>query len=268
MSLLLLRPLAAGAALAVLLTGCGDDEPATVASGTEGAPNAADGGGPGGADGAGGPGGMPGTFGQIAAVDGNVLQVRSQDAGQTAVTVTDSTTVTDQVAGTLADVEVGTCVVVRTDDTGTSTDEVAATSVSVSAGADGCTGGFGGGPGGGGAGGGGGGERPSGMPTDLPTDLPTDRPSGMPDGGGRPGGLGVMGEVTAVTDAGFVVEGRDGDVTVTVGAATTYTHQVDADATALTQGRCVRVQGDADDAGAVTATAIQVSDAVDDQCGR
>lgn len=122
---------------------------------------------------------------------------------------------------------------------------------------------FGGGPGGG--------ERQSGMPTDvpsdLPTDLPTDRPSGMP-GGGRMGGFGTNGEVTAVTATGFVVKGNDGDVTVTVGGETTYTKQVASDATALTVGRCVRVDGDADDAGAVTAETIQVSDAVNDQCGR
>ncbi|KRA29394.1 MULTISPECIES: DUF5666 domain-containing protein [unclassified Nocardioides] len=264
-----LRPigaLATGVALAGLLVGCGSDDaandPATAASsnGAVGAP-------------AGAPGRMPGTFGEIAAVDGDTLQVRSQMAGQVAVTVTDATTVTDQAVGTLADVRTGACVVVRSAGTGDGSTtesapptEVDAASVSlVAAGDDGCdvVGMFGGGPGGG--------ERPSGMPTDLPsdlpTDLPTDRPSGMPDGG-RMGGFGANGEVTAVTATGFVVKGTDGEVTVTVGGETTYTKQVASDATALTVGRCVRVDGDADDAGAVTAETIQVSDAVNDQCGR
>ncbi|TQK71808.1 DUF5666 domain-containing protein [Nocardioides sp. SLBN-35] len=255
---------AAGTALAAALTGCGGDDPTPdAAAGTATAQ--------GGEAGNGGPGGgMPGTFGLIAAVDGDVLQVRGQGqgSGQTAVTVTDSTTVTDQAAGTLADVTTGVCVVVRTADSG-STDgadkavtAVTAASVSVTAGDDGtCTGGFGGGPGGGN------GERPSGMPTDRPSDLPSDLPSGLP-GGGRPGGFGTIGKVTSVSDSGFVVEGIDGDVTVTVDGTTTYTHQVASDSSALNKGRCVRVEGDADDAGAVTATAIQVSDAVNDQCGR
>ncbi|MBM7519814.1 DUF5666 domain-containing protein [Nocardioides nitrophenolicus] len=263
------RPLAvvaAGTALAAVLTGCGDDS--TAATDVAGAPSAqsAQSGGPNGGPG----GGLPGTFGLIAAVNGDVLQVRGQgqSAGQTAVTVTDATTITDQAAGTLADVTTGVCVVVRTADgdvTGNADSAptaVTAASVSVTAAADdgSCTGGFGG-PGGG--------EPPSGMPTDLPSDLPSDFPtdgSGMP--GGRPGGFGTVGEVTSVSDSGFVVEGRDGDVTVTVDGATTYTHQVAADASALTTGRCVRVEGDADSAGAVTATAIAVSDAVNDQCGR
>lgn len=255
---------AAGTALAAVLTGCGGDDPSADAA--AGTPNAQGGqaanGGPG--------GGMPGTFGLIAAVDGDVLQVRGQgqSAGQTAVTVTDSTTVTDQAAGTLADVTAGACVVVRTADsatagTDTAPTEVTAASVSVTAAGDGgtCTGGPGGGPGGAN------GARPSGMPTDLPSDLPSDVPSDLP-GGGRPGGFGTVGEVTSVSDSGFVVGGRNGDVTVTVTGATTYTHQVASDSSALSKGRCVRVEGDADDAGAITATAIQVSDAVDDQCGR
>ncbi|WP_182376930.1 DUF5666 domain-containing protein [Nocardioides sp. WS12] len=264
-----LRPigaLATGVALAALLAGCGgDDAAADPAAGvtTDAAGNA-----PSGAP-AGGPGGMPGTSGEIAAVSGDTLQVRSQLAGQVAVTVTDATTVTDQAAGTLADVATGVCVVVRSAASAdaSATESAAPTEIDaamvsiVAAGDDGCEAGgmFGGGPGGG--------ERPSGMPTDLPSDLPTDRPSGMP-GGGRMGGFGANGEVTSVTATGFVVKGNDGEVSVTVGTDTTYTKQVASDATALTVGRCVRVDGDADDAGAVTARTIQVSDAVNDQCGR
>ena len=255
-----------GLALAALLVGCGSDD-AQDDTAAQAAPSAA-------APGNGGPaGGMPGAFGLIAAVDGKVLQVQSPMTGQVAVTVTDRTEVTDQAAATLADVTAGVCVVVRTTDTGSAsagTDSaptaVTASSVAVSpATDDGCTGGFGGGPGNG--------DRPSGMPTDMPTDLPTDLPSDLPSdfqgrGGGRPGGFGTVGEVTSVSGTGFVVEGPNGDVTVTVDSATTYTQQVAATSAALTQGRCVQVQGDADDTGAVTASTVRVSDAEDGQCAR
>ncbi len=249
-------------ALAVLLVGCGSDDATDTAS--DSSPAGAASGAP-----AGGPaGGLPGAFGEIAAVDGDVLQVQSPMTGQVAVTVTDATTITALAAAKPADVTAGSCVVVRTadgDDAGSDTaaTEVTAASVAISeAGDDGCAAGFGGGgfPGGG--------ERPTDLPTDLPSDFPSDLPSGGP-GGGRPGGgFGTVGEVKSVSADGFVVEGQDGDVTVTVGADTTYSKQVAADASALTVGRCVQAQGDADDTGAVTAATIRVSDKVDDQCGR
>lgn len=262
MSVPLLRPLAAGAVLAVLLAGCGDDTPATTAAGDTGAQGVPDG-----AAGTGG-GGLPGTFGEIAAVDGDVLQVQNQMTGQVAVTVTGDTTLTTEAAATLADVTQGVCVVVRSADTGAdpTATEVTAASVAVSAAVDGdCAGGFGG-PGGPG---GGTGEPPTDLPTDLPTDMPTDRRSGMPSGapGGGRGGFGTAGQVTSVSDSGFVVDGPNGAVSVAVGADTGYTRQVAAQASALTVGRCVRVEGDADDTGAVTARAVQVSDKVDDRCG-
>lgn len=236
--------LATGTFMALVLAGCGSDDaaPAASAAGEATAPAGL----------AGAPG-RPGTSGQIAAVDGKVLQVRDQRTGQVAVTVTDRTKVSDQVAGTYADVTVGSCVVVRSaSDSGSdSGSDVAAASVAVqAAGDDGCAG-----PGGG--------SRPTDRPSDRPSDLPSDRPSDL-----RRAGFGVRGEVTSLADGSFVVSGPEGDRTVTVDRTTTYTHQVTATAAALTQGRCVQVAGDPDDTGAVTATAIQVSDAVEDQCGR
>lgn len=257
----LTRPVGAatcGLALAALLVGCGSDDATDSAPAASGSSAAApSSGGPGG-------GAMPGTSGLIAAVDGSTLQVQNQMTGQVAVTVNGSTKVTDQAAATLADVTTGACVVVRTADsdsasagTDAAPSAVTASSVAVTAAtSDGCTGGFGGGPGNG--------QRPSGMPTDRPSDLPSDA-AGR---GGRPGGFGTVGEVTSVSGGGFVVEGPNGDVTVTVASSTTYTQQVASTAKALTQGRCVRVQGDADDTGAVTASTIQVSDAEDGQCAR
>ena len=107
------------------------------------------------------------------------------------------------------------------------------------------------------------------MPTDLPSDFPTDMPSGAPGGGrGGFGGFGTVGQVASVSATGFVVEGMNGDVTVTVGADTTYTKQVTSDASALAVGACVQAQGETDDTGAVTASTISVSDKVGDQCAR
>jgi hypothetical protein len=239
-----------GVVLALLLTGCGDDTPTSDASGDTTTPPA----------GAAVRGAMPGTFGEIAAADGDVIQVQNQMTGQVAVTVTDATTITAQAAAALVDVTTGACVVVRGADAGA--DAVTATSVAVSpAGADGCTGGIGGPGGGPGGPGDGNGQRPTGMPSGMPTDMPSARPSG------RPGGFGTAGQVSSVSDTGFVIDGPDGSVTVTVAADTSYTKQVASQASALTVGRCVRVQGDADDTGAVTATSVQVSDKADDQCG-
>lgn len=257
--------LASGAVLAALLVGCGgaDDPTATDATDPSDVASAAQ-------PGAGGPGGMPGTSGLIAAVDGDVLQVQDQMSGQVAVTVGADTTITEQGAAALSDVTAGVCVVVRSADSSDASDgadvvatEVTAATVSVSAASgEGCSAGGFGGPGGGAPGGG---ERP----TDMPSDMPSGMPSGMPEGGGgRPSGFGTVGEVTSVSDSGFVVDGPNGAVTVTVSVDTTYTQQIEATSSALTVGRCARVGGDADDTGAVTASSIQVTDAVDDQCGR
>lgn len=290
MTLSSLRPLAAGAvlaALAALLAGCGDDVPSAATTGDDSRPALDAAGGPTGAR-----DGMPGTFGEIAAVDGDVLQVQNRMTGQVAVTVTGDTTVTAQVAATVADVATGMCVMVRgaaadapdtaadgadgadgADDADDADDadeaptarrtelptEVAAASVAVSPAADGdCTGGAGGGPARGPA-------RTDGRPTDLPTDLPSDRLGGMP--GGVRAGFGFAGRVSSVTEGGFVVDGPQGSITVTVGADTTYTKQAPAEVGDLTVGRCVRVEGEADDTGAVTAASVQVSDPVNDECG-
>lgn len=235
--------------------GGGSDDAATDTSGAAaqagGAPNPAQNGGQGGA--------APGASGTVAAVSGSTAQVQNDQSGQVAVSWTKSTTFTQQVDATLADVTVGSCVMVTTADD----DETAAT-VRITAAADGDTCGFGAGQRPDGA--------PSGMPTDMPTDLPSDMPSGGP-GGARGGGFGTVGEVTAVSATGFTVSATQpgsedaSDVSVTVGDDTTYTTQAKAQATAVTIGRCVTARGDSDDTGAVVATTISVSDPVDGQCG-
>ncbi|ERK69741.1 hypothetical protein N136_03938, partial [Leifsonia aquatica ATCC 14665] len=96
-----------------------------------------------------------GVTGEIAAVDGTTLQVQSTTE-QTAVTYTDSTTITQRVTAALTDVTNGSCISAFTGGTGSSTStsssaSTAATTVSISAAVDGaCTAGGFGGMGGGG----------------------------------------------------------------------------------------------------------------------
>ncbi|WP_244927502.1 DUF5666 domain-containing protein [Nocardioides sp. W7] len=250
------RGTACSALLIATLAACGgDSEPATDTGAAE-SPAAAQAGGPGaGGPGSGGPGGggmpgSPGTSGTIAAVSGKTLQVQSASSGQVAVSWTADTAFLEQVAGSLDDVTVGSCVMVTSDGETADGEPVAATAVRITEAVDGeCAGGFGGG--------GPGGARPEGMPTDMPTDLP--------DGGRR--GFGVaFGEVTAVSGTGFTVESTDSSVEVTVTDATTYSSTVEADAAAVEVGRCAMAVGEADDTGAVTATRISLSDPVDGEC--
>ncbi|MDR7252650.1 hypothetical protein J2X46_001626 [Nocardioides sp. BE266] len=262
------------AALALTLSGCSGSADSSTATDTTPASStpsagATPGGGAPGGDGAGGMG-FPGANGEVAAVQGDVLQVQSAMSGQVAVTLTKKTEITAQVATDLDAVEVGTCVVVM----GGADDDSAATTVRISDPVDGeCTGGTGGAGGfpGGGQGGDQGNrpEPPSGAPSDLPSDMPSDMPSGGP-GGGR--GNVVAGEVTAVDGSGFTVaavafdSGETTDTEVTVDADTTFTTTADASADDITVRRCVSARGEADDTGAVTAESVTVSDKVDGEC--
>ncbi|NUU16060.1 hypothetical protein HP550_02185 [Cellulomonas humilata] len=221
------------------------------------------------------PPGGGGASGEIATVTGTVMQVRSDDA-QTAVTWTDATTFSATVAGTLADVTVGSCVVAvstaTTDDTTDTSAPVEATSIRITQPSDDgtCAGGFGGF-----AGGPGGGDRPDGAPTDLPSmrapdGAPTDLPSGAPDGARMFGG-GASGTVTAIDGSTLTVETTGPDDattsrTVTVTDATTYTTTAAADASAMVVGQCATARGEADDSGKVTATSITVSAPTDGDC--
>jgi hypothetical protein len=225
----------------------------------------------------GGPGAgrFPGANGLIADISGKTLQVQAQDS-QTAVTYTDTTTFTAQVAAKLADVKVGSCVQVSPAQIGSSSGDAAAitaATVRITPATDGscAPGGMGGGrPGA---------DAPSGMPTDLPTDLPTDRPSGAPSGGPGGRGFGAFGQVTAVSASGFTLaqqafgpgQGRDQsgettEVTVTVASDTTFTTTKKSSAAALAVGKCVSATGQADDTGAIAAERISVSEAVDGRC--
>lgn len=213
---------------------------------------------------------MPGANGKVAAVDGSTAQVQSQQDGQVAVTWNGSTTFTRQVDATLSDVEVGSCVLVTPADLPTTDDadppteaptEVVAGSVRITPKVDGSCGAAG--PGG-----------PAGPPDGV--EPPTGAPPGA-GGDGAPlqmrGAFAAMGEVTAVSAAGFTVAstrpGADAttSVAVTVDGDTSYTTTATASAADVEVGVCVQASGTSDDTGALTATRIAVSPPQDGECG-
>ncbi|MFC4858132.1 DUF5666 domain-containing protein [Actinophytocola glycyrrhizae] len=261
--------LAATTAAILTVTACGSDDSGATGQDTEqGAAGQGNGrGGPGGGA------GFPGATGEIAAISGTTMQVQNAQSGQVSVTYTDTTTFTQQVAATLAELKVGDCVRVTSEDSGDdSGDSVTAATVSISESVDGSCGIQGGGgrgmPGGGMA-------PPSGERPSRPSGERPSRPSGAPSapGGGDRGQFGgASGTVTAVTADGFTVEstvpGSEDTrmATVTVSAGTTWTTNADATAAALEVGRCVTATGESDDTGAVTATNINITDPVDGEC--
>jgi hypothetical protein len=248
----------------------------------------------------------PGADGLVAAVTGSTAQVQSQQAGQVAVTWSASTAFTKQVSAKLSDVKVGDCVVVTSATTGSGSSTTAptaaptavtATTVRITAAVNGsCAGGFGGGtrPGGGFNGGGNGGGNGSGGTGEGGGGFGGGTPpSGAPTGGtgrGLRGGFGfgggAFGTVKTVSGSGFVVSssrpstsaagssagsstsagGTTADVTVTVGSGTTYTSTAKAAAADVKVGVCVRAEGKADSTGAIAATTIAVTPAVNGAC--
>jgi len=252
------RPRGLGAALvtvtvlALALSGCSDDAATTSSGGASAGSSAAPGGGRGGGQ------RQPGVSGLVAAAAGKTLQVQGDD-GQTAVTWTSKTTFTSVAAATADALEAGVCVSVRSGTaTPTSTEQIPATTVTVSQPVGGsCAAGFGGG----------GGARPSGAPSAMPSGMPSTVPSGAPSGqpGGRPGG-GTNGTVASVDGSTFTVESSGPangtgktTVTVTTSADTTWEQVKTTTAKAATVGRCALAQGTADDTGALTATTIRIS---------
>lgn len=269
------------AAAALTLAGCSGSDDATTASSAQ--PTAAASGAPGGDGQGGGPGQgggqFNGTFGIIAAVSGETLQVRGSDA-QTSVTYTDDTTFTQQVTGSADDLTKGLCVSGR-GATGDD-DTITAESLTITeATDDGCASGFGGG----------GGQRPDGdqgtppsdmpsmdpsaMPSDLPTDMPSGAPSmdpsampsGAPGDGGGQGGSFISGEIASIDGDTVTVKGSDDETTTfKIGDDTTITTTKDAASKDAVEGVCALAQGDTDDTGAVTATSIALSEATDGEC--
>lgn len=220
---------------------------------------------------AGRPDGMPGgggVSGTIAAISGAVLQIQDTDS-QTAVAYTADTVITQTVSATLDQVAVGSCILAVAPGSTDDATAIPTSTVSITQALDGaCSRGFGGGqmPTG----------MPEGMPTDMPTDLPVGMPTDMPTGGA--GAAGTFGEftsglVTAVAGTTITVQvtGQDDATsreTVEVDADTAFMTSVTTDAAAIAVGLCAAAQGESDDSGQMTATALTLSVAGDDGCAQ
>jgi hypothetical protein len=260
------------------LAGCaaaGGASPAPAA--TQGAPDAGNGFGRNGGGFGGAAGAFPGASGLVAAVDGSTAQVQSTTR-QTAVTWTPSTRFTTQVAAASGDLKTGECVIARPARTagtnsqggtgsgstgGTGSTTVAAATVVMFASVDGtCTAGFGGARG----------ARPNTAPTPAPGNGGGNGGNGQGRPGGGFGGFGfaATGAVKSISTGSFIVtETRGGttrDETVTFDSTTTFAMQKAGTASDVVVGVCVLAQGKTDDTGALTATTIAVSPAVDGTC--
>lgn len=269
----LIRSTLIAAAVCVALAGCGngDDELTDVSSQSQSTDQSSQGSQDADA--------LNRASGEVAEVSGSTAQVQG-DSTQVAVTWTDATTFTAEQPGSLADVVVGACVLVATEES-TDADAAAATSVRV-LGTDGdCA--MPGGPGGSG-------ERPTDLPSGLPqpgdgATPPADGPA--PDGQRPGGGRGQIGEVTAVSADGFTVtssmpgvpggeidsnadaeggtaEARELSVSVT--EATTFSITAAADAAAVTVGSCLSADGERSGTGTLTATAVAITQQVEGEC--
>lgn len=288
------RRIAAVCGTGVLLLGaaaCGSSGGTTNAAAGTGSTNAYGGSGQTSQQG----GQQPGANGKVAAVSGSTAQVQSND-GQVAVSWTSSTTFTKQVSAKLADVEVGDCVMVTSADqsttaptpgsTPTQATEVTAGSVRITAATNGtCTpaGGQGRGP-------------QANQNGDAPQGAPEGTPQGNAEGGAPPAqgsnqgpggtgrgqfrggfGGGTFGTVKAVSTKGFTVTSSfpgaasgstatKTEVAVTVTGTTTYTTTAKGAAADVKVGSCLRADGKADDTGAIAATRVQLTTAVDGEC--
>lgn len=218
---------------------------------------------------------VPGVSGLIVSLSGKTMQVRT-NSGQSAVTYTSKTTVTEQKSAKASDVKVGVCATVRSaagSSSGSSSTPttVTASTVSLSDEVDGnCQGGFGGG------------NRPSrrtsgsqngGNAQSQPPGTPPSSgalPSGAPRGGF--GGFGgASGQVTAVNGSTVTIDQTRGtektSVMVNLTADTTYTKQAKTGTDAIATNMCVFATGASDSTGALTATAIRLSAPVGGACG-
>lgn len=268
-------PLGLGLGVVLLLAGCGGGTTPQAAATTP-APAATGAPRPAATPGADG-GGVSGT---IAYVSGQLMQVQDTSM-QTAVGWTASTTIEKETAGTLADVTTGSCVVATSFTAGTAAGASAAptavptvdpnapaTRVVVTQPVDGtCRAAAVGGAFGGGA-------RTPGQEPSGAAGQPRTRPSGAPTGGFAGGarafgihtGLvtGVSGDTVSIQTTGQ--GGATSTATFTVGASTTYTTTVKADAGAIVVGQCAAAFGPSDSSGTVAATSITVSAPTNGQC--
>lgn len=199
----------------------------------------------------------PGAFGTAAAVSATSLEVQNPQSGQVTVDFNSSTTFTNTVSATLADVKVGSCVAVIAS-SGSMQTMTARTITITQPTASGCTaaGAFGGGGFRVGGGGGAGGASRSPGASRRPRPSGTNNPNA---------GRIAFGTVSAVESGGFTVKdiargSQPAQTTVVqTTSSTTLTQTQSATSTALAVGDCVAALGPSDDTGAITAKSISVS---------
>lgn len=211
----------------------------------------------------------PAVSGLIAAWANNTMQVQGASA-QTAVTLTAKTRITEDRPTTAKAVTVGACVTVRDataravsgapaspQPTAPSTGPITAATVQIRPAVKGsCS------------------TLANGFASGRFT--PRARPSGAPSGfqgrgfGGQFRAFGATGQVASVSSTGFVVtEDRGGttsSVSVLTGSSTAYTTIGAVTRSAVKTGECALATGPSDSTGAVTATALVLSQPVNGSC--
>lgn len=262
---------AAAVSLAVLLTACGGGSSTKAVSASRTTTPSASSGAPAG-------GGFPGVVGSVAALSGSSMEVQNPASGQTTVNWNGSTTFTETVALTAAQLAAGDCVAV----TGTTTNgAITARSVSVSSpSASGhCTAGFG--------------RRVARGGT--PGSFPGRRvPSGSVPAGGRgrsgggaflAGGDFASGKVVSSSATSLVIYGTSftgagrtpqtstppttaapADIAFALTSSTTFTEVKPATSSGLAVGDCVTATGPADSTGAVTARIVRIASTGGQSC--
>lgn len=251
----LLGVLAVGALLAVTIGACGGKGPASNTTATTSPTTSGTGTGS----------RFPGATGEVAAINGNSMEVQNQQTGQVTVSWTSSTVFTKTVSVAGSSIVAGDCI---TATGSTASGTLVATSVTISQpdSSGSCNRALG--PGGGGFGSRF--QRGSTPPSSIPNrTLPA----------GAANFAFASGKVTSVSPTSLVVLGfsssgfgRRGttgttpptsvpatDVTVDVNPSTRYTQTQPADAAALAVNDCVSAVGPSDDTGAITAKTVRIT---------
>jgi Domain of unknown function (DUF5666) len=221
----------------------------------------------------------PAASGIIAEVSAGSIEVQSTTAGQVTVTYTAKTAISDTASTSLSAVKVGSCVLAAAQPPSSSSSSSSAPSTSFTAatvfvspavgGKCQVAGGFGGG--------GGRGPGGTGTPRSFPRGFPSGFPTGArPSGARSRGAFGNFeradGKVTAINGSTITVSGTNPRTqatttySVTVNASTKYMQTVTATAKALTVGKCAAANGKTNDTGAVAATSIRITPAVNGSC--
>lgn len=193
----------------------------------------------------------PGVAGTIAAVTGSTLEVRSPRLGQVSVVLTGSTSLTELVTATVADLAVGDCVTAL-GTPATTGGALAATRVTISPSVNGHC-------------------RRGGLPRRGSSAHHRGSHHGSAHRRGHPGHA-VFGDITSVSANTMTVSqtrrsGTTASHQVTLTSATTYLRVITVTPSAVTTGECIVATGPQSSTGAVTATAVTIRASVGGHCG-